>query len=373
MKRRLEEEDLEALLSVRDCSELSYEKLAGIIEKIEDAGRFKPDGICRTDPRTGDRIIYNTRRGKRPHDNRPADASTHPERPCVICRGETSPIIDAAALGEGFTFINENTFPILHPGGEIIEDPGKGVPARGAHLLQWTSSLHDKDWHNMPRADRVVVMERLAALERSLLTTAKDPMPDNSSWGDAPGRRGFVCAIKNEGRLVGGSLAHGHQQIAFSNVMPRRFADNLLFETERGEKFSCHMLRETPPDLVIRDLGPAVLLVPYFMRRPLDMMLVMRDASKRYLFELSPDELTAAADGWHLALRAVRDGMAGLGRELAYNVVTHNGPGAGLYFEFLPYTQETGGYEHLGLHLCQGNPRDSADALRGLLENADAA
>ena len=39
----------------------------------------------------------------------------------------------------------------------------------GLHFLQWMSSLHDKDWHNMPLEDRVVVMRRLAALEKKLL------------------------------------------------------------------------------------------------------------------------------------------------------------------------------------------------------------
>jgi galactose-1-phosphate uridylyltransferase len=60
-----------------------------------------------------------------------------------------------------------------------------------------------------------------------------------------------------------------------------------------------------------------------------------------------------------------------LGREIAYNVVTHNGPGAGLYFEFLPYTQEMGGYEHLGLFICQGDPEEVAERLRAYLDGHD--
>jgi hypothetical protein len=39
-----------------------------------------------------------------------------------------------------------------------------------------------------------------------------------------------------------------------------------------------------------------------------------------------------------------------------------------LYFEFLPYTQEMGGFEHLGLYLCQGNPKECAHIARELLE-----
>jgi galactose-1-phosphate uridylyltransferase len=215
----------------------------------------------------------------------------------------------------------------------------------------------------MPQSDRVVVMQRLAALEKKLLTNASGELPHNQD-----DRHGFVSIIKNYGRLVGGSLEHGHQQIGFSNVMPRRFHDNWRFEQERGESFSAYLLRENPPDLLLRDYGPAVLQVPYFMRRPFDMMLLVKDAGKRYLHELTEAEITAVADGWHDAIRAILWAMPNIGRETAYNVVTHNGPGAGLYFEFLPYTQETGGFEQLGLSVCQGNPLDTAAQLRQFLE-----
>ena len=118
----------------------------------------------------------------------------------------------------------------------------------------------------MPQEDRVVVMKRLAALEKILLTTSGDSMPPTSRYGDLEGRHGFVSIIKNGGRLVGGSLAHGHQQIAFSNVIPRRILENRNFELERGERFSAFMLQQNPDKLLIRDYGKAVLVVPYFMR-----------------------------------------------------------------------------------------------------------
>jgi hypothetical protein len=66
--------------------------------------------------------------------------------------------------------------------------------------------------------------------------------------------------------------------------------------------------------------------------------------------------MMAVADGWHDAMRAMHIIMPGIGRETAYNVVTYNGPGTGLYFEFLPYTQENGDFEHLGLTVCQADP-----------------
>ncbi len=213
----------------------------------------------------------------------------------------------------------------------------------------------------MPLADCVVPMQRLAALERRLLDLGPELVPG------ANGGTAYVSIIKNHGRLVGGSLAHGHQQIAFGSVMPGRVQDNWRFEQAQGEPFSAHLLRENPPELLLRDYGPAVLLIPYFMRRPYDMILLLKATYRRHLFELNGEELAAVAQGWRDATVAIHRIMPQLGRELAYNVIAHNGPGAGLYFEFLPYTQETGGFEHLGLYVCQGNPAEAATHLRQLL------
>ena len=167
--------------------------------------------------------------------------------------------------------------------------------------------------------------------------------------------------------MVGGSLSHGHQQICFSSVMPRRLQNNWRFFQERGEVFSQYLLRENPDNLVIKDYGEAVLVVPYFMKRPYYTMLLLKDTSKQYLHQLSDAELEAVTNGWHDAIRAMLVIMPKIGRAAAYNVITSNGPGAGLYFEFLPYTQETGGLEQLGLWVCQGNPNDVANHFRQLL------
>jgi galactose-1-phosphate uridylyltransferase len=282
------------------------------------------------------------------------------QKDCVICQGRTTHVIDVTDLSEGFTFINKNLFPIFYPApsgkipavdtGEVIADT-EGYPSHGMHFLQWTSSQHDKDWHNMPQEDRIIAMRRLAALEKKFIHESN----------------GYVSIIKNYGHLVGGSLAHGHQQIGFSNIMPRRFWQNQNFQEKYGETFSAYLRRENPPVLTVQDYGPAVLLVPYFMRRPLDMYLLLKDSSKQYLHELSEMETAAVADGWRDAIRIMLLAMPQIGRETAYNVVTHNGSGAGLYFEFLPYTQEMGGFEHLGLYLCQGNPQTSAAYARELL------
>ena len=385
-RRRLTHEAMAPKIDAADISELSLERLTELFEQELGQTGYLPDGICQVDPRNGDRVIYNSARAGRPHDNQPgADTveqeGDQPARRCIVCDNMVTRTVDIAELSEGFTFINKNLFPILYPlSGQKSEasdplDDSSGVDggaSHGFHFLQWTSSYHQRDWHNMPRADLLVVTRRLAALERTLLTTCGAQMPDNSAWGDETGSRGHVGLVKNYSHLVGGSIAHGHQQIALSNNIPRRMADNLRFEQRHGESYARFMLRQNPARLTVRDLGAALLVVPYFMRRPYDMQLIMRDTSRRYLFQLSDRELTAVALGWRDAIRAMRAIMPTLGREVAYNVVTHNGPGAGLYFEFLPYTQEMGGYEHLGLYMCQADPAEVARRLRASLTTPTA-
>jgi galactose-1-phosphate uridylyltransferase len=210
-------------------------------------------------------------------------------------------------------------------------------------------------------------MNRLAALERKLVEGGIDSAPAGEAPPGHSDRPGSVLITKNYGHLVGGSLSHGHQQIAFSNVMPRRFRDNQRFEDERGEVFSAYLQRENPSELTVKDYGSVRLLVPYFMRRPYDMILALRDTTKQYLHQLSEAEMAAVAEGWHDATRAIHASMPRMGRETAYLVAAHNGPGAGLYFEFLPYTQEIGGFEHLGLIVCQADPGQAAAQLREVI------
>jgi hypothetical protein len=99
------------------------------------------------------------------------------------------------------------------------------------------------------------------------------------------------------------------------------------------------------------------------------MLLLLKDTYKAHLHKLDENEIAAVADGWRDGIRIMMVVMPRIGKEVAYNVTTHNGPGAGLYFEFLPYTQEMGGFEHLGLYLCQGNPIKSAQTARELLDS----
>lgn len=378
MPVKLPNQLLEKLIQSRRIDDLPAAELIELFRQEPGITAFLPDGTFVTDPRNGDRILFNAARARRPHDNRLAETINHlQETACVICQGRTTGIIDVAELSQGSTFTNKNLFPVLFPldreqttGKRVSSPVGDGPDSgavRGLHFLQWTSSFHDKDWHNMPAADRVIVMERLAALEEKLVHESADLLSTPGLPAGESHAGGSVLITKNYGRLVGGSLVHGHQQIALSSVVPRRFDDNLRLEQSRGETFSAYMQRENPQNLTIKDYGPAVLLVPYFMRRPYDMMLLLKDASRQYLHQLEWAEIRAVADGWRDAISVMRAIMPAIGREIAYNILTNNGPGAGLYFEFQPYSQEFGGFEQLGLLICQANPAEVTKHVRRVL------
>ncbi|MBW2735022.1 MAG: hypothetical protein JRH20_21790 [Deltaproteobacteria bacterium] len=88
-----------------------------------------------------------------------------------------------ASLSEGFCFTSKNLYPVLFPfnapprqglcpplrewrGGE--SGGPQGEPAYGMHFVQWSSSIHHHDWHNMPEDDCEVLVRRLAAMERAV-------------------------------------------------------------------------------------------------------------------------------------------------------------------------------------------------------------
>lgn len=354
MQQHLTKPDLENLIQAEDLAETNVEEILRFFRQDERLQDKLPNGMFAVDPRTGDRVLFNPARARRPHDvGKPEPPISKDREDCPICAGDTTGVIDVAELSEGFTFINKNLFPVLYP----FEDE----PARGLHLLQWTSNYHHRDWHNLPVPDCIIVMSQLAALEQKWI---RDGQMLSSELRSEP----YISIIKNAGAEVGASLSHGHQQIAVGNVMPRRIQDHLNFKEHHGQHFSQWMLDRLTPELIIRDFGSAVLAVPHFMKRPYDMLLLMRASDKSYLFELEESELEAAAEGWHLATGLIQEIMPHIDKEPAYNILVHNGPGAGLYFEFKPHTQITGGYEQIGLHICQGSPEVAAADLRATAE-----
>jgi galactose-1-phosphate uridylyltransferase len=363
MGQQLDAQTLRELLQSESVQDLSGDQLRRYFEQGLDSEFFSRHHHT-VDPRDGTRVLFHPGRARRPHDHPlrlETNSPNQTEADCPICRGETTRIIDRAPLTEGFTFINKNLYPIFPPTAPASAPTDPSVPrlrtvqqvdATGFHFLQWTSSVHHHDWHNLRLEDLIVVLSRLAALEEKLIAATG----------------GYVSIIKNHGSLVGGSLSHPHQQIAVSGIMPNRHRQYEAYAQAHGETFSAFMLRENPSELLIGDYGAAVLLTPYFMKRPFDMLLFLKDARKSHLYMLDRDERAAIAEGWRDATRIMLAVLADLGRAPAYNVVVHNGPGAGLHIEFLPYSQEMGGFEHLGLYVCQADPHQSAEQARTVRE-----
>jgi len=369
------------LVEFDDISKVNPEELLRGVSSDPAIARNAPLTHFQIDPRNGDKVVYSEARARRPHDTKNDSISGG----CVVCEGKTTSIVDMTPTSEGFTFINKNLFPVTYPFGNEADskDPfnGTGQQARGTHFLQWPSNLHDKDLDNMPLEDVFIVLKRLCILERNLLHFAGPDMPLSHVHADG-NHYGYIGVIKNMGRLVGGSLVHGHHQIVHTNVKPRKVLDDQHFKESAlggGLGFSQHLLGCNPGEYCVKEYQDGViLLVPYFMKRPLDAMILFRDSrgtlsalggcpTRDYLHHLSDKELYSLGEALRDVMSALKILMPRMGRELAYNWVIHEGDVGGMYVEILPWTQEMGGYEQLGMYLCQGRPESTADYYRELI------
>ncbi len=350
MRYHLTRETLATILKNEKVEDLNAGSIEAVVRSESGIPDYSPEPFFQIDPFDGTKIVYNSSRASRPHDNETPPESIPEEEDLnkeanFVTTGKTTSVIDVAPLSEGFTFINFNLFPALFP---HEEESGDASTISGIHFLQWTSSYQDRDWHNMPVSDCSVALQRVAALEKTMLSD----------------REGYFTFFKNCGRLVGGSIAQGHQQMGFTTVQPKRNAQ--LEDFARREKRSVpdFMLKKNPDNLLVKDFGKVVLLVPYFMRRPYNMMLMVKDGSKELLHQLDDLEIEQVAAGWKVGIRIMRSVLNRIGKSIAYNIIADTGKGTGVFFDFYPYTQETGGFEHLGLYVCQSTPELCADTIR---------
>lgn len=363
MTMRVPEEWLRRAAKIPDLAAATGEDLRRLVAADEDVAAWKPEARVVLDPRSGVRTVFSPARARRPHDRPPPPPP--PLTECLVCAGKTTDVVDVAPLSGGHsTFVNLNLFPVVWPfdGGGAGE---LGPTANGLHLLQWVSTDHEADLDNLDPADGAVLLERLGILEERLSSIGSFPET-------GPGRRGHVGIMKNVGRLVGGSIVHGHQQIFATNVRPLALERDAAFCEREGEPFASFILRETPDDLRIAERDGVVILVPPFMARPLDMMIVVADPAVADVRDLDDRGRLALATALRDATRTVVSLMPRHGREVAYNLTFHNGIAGGLYVEVLPYTQEQGGCERLGLNLCQGSPESSAAEIRAFLGGGGA-
>ncbi|MCJ7536569.1 MAG: hypothetical protein MUO57_13655 [Anaerolineales bacterium] len=95
----------------------------------------------------------------------------------------------------------------------------------------------------------------------------------------------------------------------------------------------------------------------------------MKYTDKQYLHELSKGQLASVVTGWQDGIKLLRKIISLSQRAIAFNAITHNGPGAGQYFEFLPYSQEERCFEKLGFSVCQSNPEITSELLKDRLDH----
>jgi hypothetical protein len=367
--------EAEKRLDSRDVSTLSFGEIVSAFLNDKTVAPYLPHPDRSEDPRSGLPVFYSESRAGRPHTygSRPGD--------CPICRGNITRILDLRPLPSGiegeYSFINKNLYPIAWP------QAGSGW---GLHFLFWPSNLHERNFRNMEPETAAEALSRIAVLERTLLSgdRAGGSFPEDGPDGNGPAqdgtgngptgdgserpeRGGFVCLIKNEGAQVGGSIAHDHFQLLYTGTEPLRFREDRLFLERRGEPFTRWLMRETGAGLTAGGSARWTAAVPPFMRRPYDLVLFHTDEEKRYLHQLDRTDLLELATLLGAVFRASDELFARLRRRPAFNLIAHNSGAGGLYFEFLPYTQETGGFEQLGLYLSQARPEQTASFYRPFL------
>ena len=88
MTKQVTREHLAQLVEWESLETLSFDQLVTLFEKEEGLVNYIPDGLFQVDPRNNDRVVFNSSRARRPHDNRPVENSLNhedPKRECVIC------------------------------------------------------------------------------------------------------------------------------------------------------------------------------------------------------------------------------------------------------------------------------------------------
>ena len=155
MTQYIDQETLQRLVQAERIEALSISELILLFQDEIGGQGFLPDGVCQIDPRNNDRVLFNTSRARRPHDNQPEPTNdSETTRTCVVCQGHTTGIVDVAPLSQGSTFINKNLYPSLYPHrmGEPPTKQGKSDPRSGSDTYGST----------LPPVDVIAPRSRLA-------------------------------------------------------------------------------------------------------------------------------------------------------------------------------------------------------------------
>lgn len=365
-----------------DITEYNFGNLLSFLVDDRHVHGRNAEDLCQLDPRDGSMIIYAEHRSLRQDEHQAKDSINQDNKTllstiCPICAGKLTNVVDYAKQSEGFTFISQNMYPVLYPKNlrpdetavqSLYPDPKHlGRAAFGFHLLQWTSSIHHLDWHNIPLSDALICMQRLSALEEKVLKQSAGYMPLSNMEDHF---HGYVSIIKNYGAAAGASLTHGHQQIAFSNIMPQRTFNNCRFFQRHGKTFSEYLLSDNPESLTIAEYASVKIVIPYFMRRPFNVMILL-DTQAEHLHQLSARILANMTMAMQKVIQTFHRLLPALGREVSYNMAIHTGPDNNVYVEFFPIIQASGGFERIGLWICQLSAQNAAAQFRALYQQEE--
>lgn len=105
MTQQLSWEMLQSIVQSESIEQLSMQQLDELFHAEKDMMSFLPDSVCQIDPRNGELVVYNSTRARRPHDSGVRDAVLAiDEKPCVICQGKTTGVVDVALLSRAIAF-----------------------------------------------------------------------------------------------------------------------------------------------------------------------------------------------------------------------------------------------------------------------------
>jgi galactose-1-phosphate uridylyltransferase len=373
MPNHLSIETLQKNLIFEDLWTAPLEKLVEQLMQRSRSADNLPESHYQIDPRDGKISIFSASRAKRIHTAPAQPTPTDDGKTCPICAGNLTNVCHIQPLSTGAAFITENLYPVVYPHGlaqQHTPDVGshaimRGGDIFGGHFLQWTSSVHEHDWHNMPLEDLILTMQQLAMAERKLLCEALAMPRAAGSRGET---RGYLSIFKNFGTKAGASLSHGHQQLLFSNLMSVGSFNDWRFYGRHCETYSDYILRENSENLLVKDYGEVVLLVPYFMSRPYELQAIVKQSHHSYLFHLNDRIMADLTQAMRDAIRGITSLLAQDGKPVAFNFTIHSGPGCGLYVDFLPRADATAGLELQGVWVCHALPATCAERLRQYIE-----
>ncbi len=338
--------------------EASYADIEAVV-RHSGAEDYPPERNADQDPRSDVWVSYSESRRRRPVSVAAGDGDGRTGSyedgrdvtSCIVCDCRLTPAVDVTPLTDGHkTFVTPNLFPMVYP-----VPPATCEGGRGLHFIQWCSTEHEADLHNMSWQDMETVTERLAAVEEFLLHGEGAGFPDTGG-----SHSGIAAIMKNRGLKVGGSVEHGHQQIAHLSVLPRALAADADFFGRNGQPYATALRKAAGPALTVAEFpgGVSAVAAPW-MRRPLEVAILPADGAGAFLHHLGDESLRGIAEALRVLTGALQLLMEVRGMSFDYNLAFHTGPVGLLYIEILPWTQPYGGFEHLGHYLCQETPTTS--------------